>query len=180
MSLAIVLVGMLALFRIIGSSIAGSATASRISQAQSRGTLILENMRQAPAAALDCLVAQTAANWSTCETACRAAQAMASAPADKCIYLTSSMSTIPGPAMATLGAGFETTGQANDRSQQQYGLAYTGTFNDRDTFARLAGTNNRIVEMQVAIGWNDSNQVGAIGAATTYDHVVSFRTGVFK
>ncbi len=180
LSLTLVMIGMLALFRILGSSISGSATASRVSQAQARAVLILENMRNAPASTLTCLANQLPSAWAACETDCRNAQTMASAPADKCIYLPASMSTIPGPAMNGFGAGFDTSGQAGDRSQQLYGLVYSGTFSDRDTFVRLTGASNRIYEMQVAIGWNDSNVVGVIASSTTYDHVVSFRTGLFQ
>lgn len=179
-SLGIVLVGLVALFRILGSSIAGSATASRLSQAQARATVILENVRNAPASTLGCLTAQLPANWGTCETDCRNAQTMAGAPLDKCVFQPASMSTIPGPAMQTMASGFDTGGQASDRAQQQYSLVYAGTFVERDTFARRSGTNSRIVEVQVAIGWNDNNTVGAIATTTTYDHVVSFRTGVFQ
>lgn len=178
-SLALVMVGMLALFRIIASSIIGSSAASRTNQAQLRATMLLENMRQAPQAALACLASNTPDNWSVCENTCKTTLSGV-AQIDGCIYTMASMSSVAAPAVDTLGAGFATNGQRSDRSQQTYSIVYDGTRGSRDTFARVTGANTRIYEIQVSVGWNDSNVVGAISTAATFDHAVTLRTGIFN
>lgn len=65
-SMALVLVGMLALFRVLGTSISGSATASHFSQAELRAETLVEAIRMAPPAALTCLSTTAPASWSTC------------------------------------------------------------------------------------------------------------------
>lgn len=180
MSLAIVLVGMLALFRILGSAAVGSGTAARSNQALMRASLLLENMRQAPQATLACLASNNPDNWTVCETSCRALLTGASAPADLCVFTPASMAAIPGPAMATMGNGYASSGQSTDRAQQAYSLVYDGTRGVRDTFVRVTGANTRIYEMQITIGWNDSNVTGAIATATTYEHALTLRSGVFN
>jgi len=77
-SMSLVLVGMLALFRVLGASIAGSATASRFTQAELRASSLVETVRLAPATTLRCLAAHGSAEW----TACGAAYAIA-APTDR-------------------------------------------------------------------------------------------------
>ncbi|MGZ3441609.1 MAG: type IV pilus modification PilV family protein [Polyangia bacterium] len=66
LSMGIALVGVLALFRVLVTSITGSATASHLTQAQLRAATLVEAMRLAPRATLSCLSATTSASWSTC------------------------------------------------------------------------------------------------------------------
>jgi len=65
-SMSLVLAGMLALFRVLGASVAGSATASRFVQAELRASSLVETVRLAPAATLSCLAAHGSAGWSAC------------------------------------------------------------------------------------------------------------------
>lgn len=180
LSLAIVMVGMLALFRILSSSAVGSGTAARSNQALMRASLLLENMRQAPQPSLACLASNTPDNWTVCETNCRSALTGTSAPADLCVFTPAAMDAIPGPAMATMASGYSASGQLTDRYQQTYSLVYDGTRGARDTFVRLTGANTRIYEMQVSIGWNDSNETGAIATGTLFEHALTLRSGVFN
>lgn len=64
--MGLVMVGMLALLRVLGSAITGSASASHFTQAELRAGSLLEAMRLAPAAALTCLSTTASASWSTC------------------------------------------------------------------------------------------------------------------
>jgi Tfp pilus assembly protein PilV len=65
-SMGLVLIGMLALFRVLVTSITGSAAASHFTQAELRAETLLETIRLAPAATLTCLSATASASWSTC------------------------------------------------------------------------------------------------------------------
>src|SRR5262249_53907595 len=103
-SLTVVLIGMLALFRVLASSVAGAATASRLNQAQLRAESILEAIRIAPAPALACLAANAATNWSNCETICKVNQTSAQADSQTCIYTTSSMTILAAPDPASPGS----------------------------------------------------------------------------
>ena len=66
LSMGVALVGMLALFRVLVTSITGSATASHFSQAQLRASSLVETMRLQPRATLACLAATTSASWTSC------------------------------------------------------------------------------------------------------------------
>ena len=68
-SMSLVLAGMLALFRVLGASVAGSATASRFVQAELRASSLVETMRIAPPATLSCLAAHDSADWRACGNA---------------------------------------------------------------------------------------------------------------
>jgi len=71
-SLAVVLGGMLAMLSVLSSSAAGSVSAARVDQAEARAQAILESIRVAPAAALECLAVTAPADWSRCQSSCRA------------------------------------------------------------------------------------------------------------
>ncbi|MCU1277203.1 MAG: hypothetical protein JWM53_749 [bacterium] len=66
LSMGVALVGVLALFRVLITSITGSATASHLTQAQLRAASLVEAVRLAPRATASCLVAKTSASWTTC------------------------------------------------------------------------------------------------------------------
>jgi Tfp pilus assembly protein PilV len=70
LSLAIVLGGTLAMAQVLTSSLAGSRSAARIDQAEVRAQAVLESLRVAPEAALDCL--QKNSDWSRCQELCHA------------------------------------------------------------------------------------------------------------
>jgi Tfp pilus assembly protein PilV len=65
-SMGLVLVGMLALARVLVTSITGSATAARYTQAELRAETLVEAMRTAPSSALACLSTTPSARWPTC------------------------------------------------------------------------------------------------------------------
>jgi type II secretory pathway pseudopilin PulG len=71
-SLAVVLGGTLAMVSVLGSSLAGSASAARVDQAEARAQMLLESLRLAPPAALECLAATAPAEWSRCQAGCAA------------------------------------------------------------------------------------------------------------
>lgn len=165
-SMAIVLVGMLAMFSVLTSAINGSSTASRMSQAQMRATTILESIRQSPSTALVCLAsANNATTWSNCETPCKNALTVASQ--DACLYSMTAYNTIKQPDTATAG---QTTGQSSDRNGQVYLI-------DPNSRVALAGVNSAVYDVRVIIGWNDDNS-----STTTQQagyHTMQLRTGVF-
>jgi Tfp pilus assembly protein PilV len=67
LSMGVALAGMLALSRVLITSITGSATASHLSQAQLRASSLIETMRLAPRPTLRCLAAATtSASWKGC------------------------------------------------------------------------------------------------------------------
>ncbi len=71
LSLAIVLGGTLAMAQVLTSSLQGSRSAARIDQAEARAQAILESLRVAPEAALECLQNHPA-DWSRCQALCPA------------------------------------------------------------------------------------------------------------
>jgi Tfp pilus assembly protein PilE len=157
-SLALVLVGMLALFRVIGTSVRGSSTSSRLSQAQTRAITILESFRQSPALALGCLANTSAvASWANCEAICLAT--LTTAKYDGCIYTMDRFSILSQPA--------SDMGQVADRNLQKYVL-------DSRTQVRLAGVNSNVYDIDLYVGWNEDNTL-----ANPAQHIVHLRTGVF-
>ena len=70
LSLAIVLGGTLAMAQVLTSSLQGSRAAARIDQAEARAQAVLESLRIAPEAALECL--QKNSDWSQCQAQCPA------------------------------------------------------------------------------------------------------------
>jgi hypothetical protein len=174
-SLAVVLVGMLALFRTLASSVVGASSASRVSQAQLRAEQILEDIRVAPTGALICLASTTPDKWSTCEAICKNFMAKM----DPCIYTITQMASLPGPDIKDLQQGkpLQAHGPLDtDRSMQAYGLAFDGTQKWSDTFVRTF--TGRVFLAQIAVGWNDNNLLPS-SPNTPYQHVVTLSTGVF-
>jgi hypothetical protein len=64
-SMSLVLIGTLALARVLVTSITAGATASHFAQAEARAAALVETIRTAPPATLTCLAAH-AGSWSTC------------------------------------------------------------------------------------------------------------------
>jgi type II secretory pathway pseudopilin PulG len=175
-SLALVLLGMLALFKVLTTSISGSATSSRLSQAQVRLITILESIRHSPTdtngipVVMNCLMANTPGpNWSACETLCKSL--LTNPTQDACIYTLQSFSFIPAPD-PTGASAHKAGGQTLDRNLQQY------VIDPDDTKIQLAGTNGFVYDVTLTIGWNDDN-------GTQYQpiagwHQVKIRTGIFE
>ena len=162
-SMGIVLVGMLVLFGVLGTSISGSSTASRVSQAETRAITILESIRHSPPLALSCLAQNIPANWSACEQVCL--NALTQQNFDGCIYTMSRFSIVHAPG--------QDMGQAVDRSLQLYSLNnYSGV--------HVAGQYNNVYDIDVVISWNDNNtDSSSTVAGTSGYHSVHLRTGVF-
>jgi Tfp pilus assembly protein PilV len=177
-SLAVVLVGMLALFRTLAVSVLGSSTSSRLSQAHLRASAIVEAIRSAPKPALDCLRLNTPPNWAGCETTCLA-QLGAAAKADSCIFTTATAAQLKGPSA---------TGQvqlpSTDRSGQLYQVVYfanpelgpDGT--TRTSQVQTAGLGNLAYDIQVTIGWRDDGTATVSSPAVSGDHFLTLRTAV--
>ena len=159
-SLAVVLVGMLAMFRTLATSVNGSSTASKLTQAQQRAVLVMESIRTAPTTALDCLVGNVSSSWGTCEAGCRTTQS--SAGADACLFTTLTMSS------TKLAAG-------KDVNQQNYYVVTSNATGFPVTAAKKSGVSSHIYEAQIVIGWRDDNTTTG-----NPDHTVVLRSGVFS
>ncbi len=173
-SLAVVLVGMLALYKTLTVSIVGTSASSRITQAQLRASSILEAMRNAPKPALDCLAQNAASNWAACEATCLANQTGGGlASPQSCIFTTSTTAGLLGPT-----ASGNLPLPANDRSNQQYALVYAQNpivspdGIARTSFVLVGGPGNLVYDLQVTIGWADD------GTAANPTHYVTLRTAV--
>jgi type II secretory pathway pseudopilin PulG len=167
-SLAVVLVGMLALFKTLATSVTGSMTASRLTQAQQRAILVMENMRVAPKLVLNCLVSTTpASNWTTCENTCLTnLPAATNKSIDSCTYynLKHSTGTLPVIALDT------------DAANQNYFVVSTIGSNPYTNVSLPPsfGLASTLFEAQVVIGWNDNNLT-----TEPPDHYVVLRSGVY-
>ena len=169
-SVAVVLVGMLALFQTLGTSVTGSSTASKLSQAQQRAVMVMENIRIAPTPALECLRNTAASLWNTCEDICRAKQ-QGPGPAsdDVCVYSTLSK--------ANTGLQYD-----HDYNQQKYFLVSSNPVHGNKpgggiSQVSLQGVGGRVYDAQVVIGWRDDNDPTK---ADPPDHFVVLRSGVFN
>lgn len=169
-SMAIVLVGMLAMFSVLTSAINGSSTASRMSQAQMRATTIIESIRTSPALALTCLAgANGTPGWQSCEATCKAALTIQSP--DACVYSMgtgSAYDAILQPNTGSTSGG--QVGQSSDRNGQVYFIAPKSRI-------ALAGANSALYDVRVIIGWNDDNSTNT-NPQPGY-HSMELRTGVF-
>jgi type II secretory pathway pseudopilin PulG len=168
-SLVIVLVGMLALFKVLSTAVVGSSTASKLSQAQTRAMTILESIRHSPKVALSCLsTTPNPSNWKTCEQTCLSQ--LTNQKWDSCIYTIDRFSVIsgPDPTGANPYATGPTGGQFADRNQQNYVV-------DAKSAVTIAGPNNNVFDVDITVGWNDD---GSASTSAGY-HSVRVRTGVF-
>ena len=171
-SLAVVLIGMLALYKTLSVSIVGTTTSSRLTQAQLRAAAILEAMRNAPKPALDCLAQNAATNWNGCEATCLANEQAGASP-QSCIFTTTTSAGLLGPT-ASGNASLPLT----DRSGQQYALVYAQNpvvstdGMTRTSFVQPGGPGNLVYDLQVTVGWNDD------GSANSPNHFVTLRSAV--
>ena len=90
------------------------------------------------------------------------------------------MGAVAAPDVKSVTPASSTTGLKRDRGNQLYFLVATGNGLDRDdTYVRLAGTNLRVYDIQVAVGWNDDGK-DTVSDTTKADHIVTLKTGVFQ
>lgn len=179
-SLAIVTIGLLGLFATLSSVSYGSSTSSRLQQAQLRAQTIMEALRTAPEATLQCLQTNYG-SWGACETSCVTAQnadmgGYGPSNLQACIFTVDRMSLLPSPR-----AGATTT---QDQTRDRQGLRYQIIFDNRqnqarDSFVRRTGLNNRVYEIQLTIGWNDDGS-DTINLNQAGIHTVTLRSGVFR
>lgn len=108
LSMAVVLVGMAALFRVLSVASRGSQASQRITQALARAEHVSEAMRTLPPSVLDCLVINPATAWNNCETLCRTRLGPL-ASAEACVF-------------SSLG----TVNQSEDGTHQRYAVLYNG------------------------------------------------------
>lgn len=155
-TMAVVMLGMGLLFRVLTSSIRGSARAQHITQALSRSQLIMENMRRMPGAVMTCLARQSSNNWAPCEASCMLTLG-ASSMTESCVFST----------LATIQ-------QDVDRSQQQYQVVYDDGDQTRSSWVTASGTSGHLFDIQITVGWNDN------GTADPPDHRVTLRSAVFR
>jgi Tfp pilus assembly protein PilV len=186
-SLAIVLIGMLALFRTLAVSVAGAGTSSHISQAQLRAAAILESIRSAPKSALDCLTINTPPSWGACETTCLNAYPTSTTPTvtpQACIFTTASVAQLKGPMTSTTGTAAAGQLPSTDRSGQQYAVVYFSTpevapdGSTRTSFVEKTGPGNAVYDVQVSIGWRDDGTTAVSDPAVSGDHFVTLRSAV--
>jgi Tfp pilus assembly protein PilV len=167
-SLTVVLIGMLALFKTLATSVTGSMTASRLSQAEQRAVLVNEAIRVAPKAALLCLEQNESTAWDTCEATCKANLTSSLATkAEACIFKNFD---------ATDGCSSCTVKLDKDKTNQLY---YLVTKNDKGPVSKVTrwGKVNGVHETQIVIGWRDDNSTDT---SKTPDHFITMRSGVFQ
>jgi len=185
-SLAVIVTGMLGMFRVLGTSVAASSSSSRVAQAHQRAAAIVEAIRLAPDDALTCLRNTATVNWSTCETICLQRQtAGAGAHASSCIFTPLAFENVPGPATGQQ-TGSVIYDQRFDRTGQQYmfaiGAAPTAQTDPAaygSTYVRQVGDGLRTWEIVVSIAWNDDNST-TITPAPFPHHTISVISGVFR
>jgi Tfp pilus assembly protein PilV len=155
-ALAVVLLGVMGLFRVLSAASRGSTSAQQFTQASARARQILEATRMASATVLGCLAATPATQWATCEALCRQELGSQASP-ESCVFVTLSASH-----------------QATDRSLQAYQVVSDAADLTRSSWVRAAGTTGRVYDIQITLGWNDN------GAAAPVQHRVTLRSAVFR
>ena len=71
-SLVVISIGLLGLYRVAGTTSRSASTAIRFNQAQTRAQQIVEAIRMTSDDALSCLATTTADGWAACEDLCKA------------------------------------------------------------------------------------------------------------
>ena len=180
-SLVVVVIGLLGLFRALTSASFGTTSSQAFSQAQARAQQILEAIRSAPLGpgptftpnTLNCLAATTANNWANCETVCRNELLAVNGAASRqaCVFRTLSDS---GPLLGGPGA-------LSDRSQQRYALVYDPANLARSSWVNRAGATNRVYDAQVTICWNDDGSANCgANPPPRGEHRVTLRQASFQ
>ena len=187
LSLAVVLVGMLALFRVLSVASKGTSRGQRFIQAQARAQQIIENIRTAAtygnnvlgmppgvgASIAQCLIGYGADQWSICEAQCKAALP-AGASQQACMFVSLNYDN-----------------QNIDSSQQVYVVVPDPTpfaLDDHTTWLNVSAFSPVELDIQVTIGWNEDDPLNPAptlwptAAATPQPpgwHAVTLRSAVF-
>lgn len=183
LSMAVVLIGMLALFRVLSVASKGASAAQKYNQAAARGQQVIEAMRMTPRAVLDCLNNHTADQWAQCEAQCLTffKQMTVNPPVNgvqglvpqACVF-----STLSNLA-ATLGA---VPTYDRDLNGQQYAVVYnSGDFRDNSSWVQNTQQWRLVYEVQVTIGWKDDGSASATGGCGPgKQHCVTLRTSMYR
>ncbi len=170
-SMAVVVVGMLGLYKAIGSATQGSMLANRFTQAQARAQQVVEAMRKSPPGtpppALDCLArlgtGGSTAAWANCEVKClQTYNANFPSNTQSCIFSSLDAVTPAGP-----GPVF---GQAADKAQQQYAVVFDTTSpvatQQRSSWVKpvlnCLSQPCTLYDVQVTVGWNDDGSTQSV------------------
>lgn len=177
-SMAVVIVGMLGLYKAIGTAQMGSAAAQRHTQALARAQQVMEAIRKAPSSPnniLNCLAqkgsAATAADWTLCEANCLTdlqAMNIAASP-QSCVF-----------------ANLLKAGQVLDSTFQNYVVV----FNNDQGIGRSTWVMNApqgyvcqsptcVFDIQITIGWNDDGSADYDTVTGGGGHRVTIRGAMF-
>jgi hypothetical protein len=162
LSMAVVLAGMLGLFRVLSVTSRGASTAQHVDQAHARAQHLVESISSMPLAVINCLVANTANAWGACEATCQGALGGGLAAQQACVFSTASLPLIK---------------QNQDTTRQQYAIVYDAANLERSTSVRPGNGATRLWEVRVTIGFNDD---GTAPAAPPYDHRVTMWSKIFR
>jgi hypothetical protein len=155
-SIGVVMVGMLGMFKVLSAAVAGGSSAQHLTQARARAQLVVENVKSMPIAVVNCLAASQPPTWSACEALCKSTLG-GGALAEACVF-------------ATLSAA----SQGTDASHQAYAVVYDPTDLARSSWLQQAGASGHLFDLQVTVGWNDD------GSATApQQHRVVIKSAVF-
>jgi prepilin-type N-terminal cleavage/methylation domain-containing protein len=168
LSMAVVLVGMLALFRVLSVASAGSQQSQRFSQALARAQLVIEAMRRAPPTVLQCLATTPATSWTNCETLCRTQWLGAATSPQSCIFST----------LANVGLDV-------DGTNQSYVVLYDANNLVRgSSFVTNTSQFNRVYDVQLVVGFSEDNSGrNPLPQASTCAgrvHCVTLRTSIYR
>jgi prepilin-type N-terminal cleavage/methylation domain-containing protein len=171
LSMAVVLVGMLALFRVLSVASRGSQQSQRFSQALARGQQVIEAMRMTPPSVLDCLARNPATSWSLCEAQCR-------------LWYNSTYGTNPSPESCVFSS-LSAMGLQADGTRQSYAVIYDNTsFIPGSSWVMTNAQWKLVYDVQVVVGFNEDNnidnplpQASSCGGAI---HCVTLRTSIYR
>jgi type II secretory pathway pseudopilin PulG len=155
-SIGVVLVGLLGLFKVLSSAVGGSAAAQRMTQGRARAQLVMENVKSMPIAVVNCLAAQPPSGWTNCEALCKSTLGASALP-EACIF-------------TTLSAARDST----DSSNQAYAVVVDTANLARSSWVVSAGPSGHLFDVQITVGWNDDGT-----AAAPWQHRVTVKSAVF-
>jgi Tfp pilus assembly protein PilV len=160
-SLAVILVGLLGLFKVLGAAVSGSQSARRITNGTERARHVMEAIRTMPNEILGCLVTNPATGWAACETLCTQKLGPKTA-AQTCVFTTLS------------NAGVD-----KDRVNQSYRVVYDAGDASRSSFVKTMGASGRVYDIQITIGWNDDGTATKKNGGPP-DHRVTVHSAVLR
>jgi prepilin-type N-terminal cleavage/methylation domain-containing protein len=173
LSMAVLLVGMLGLFRVLSVAARGSSSAQRMTQGQTKAQQFVESIVAMPKAILDCLVTNAASTaWNSCETQCQTLLGGYTNAAQACVFTTGTMKS-----MVQVQIGTPVT-MDMDSTSQHYAIVYDASNPAMSTWVQqVPGSAGHLYQVQVTMGWNDD---GTAPSQPPYDHRVTLKTDVYR